>query len=676
MHQDRINTLRARHLSEFSALRGEHSQAMRTLLGSFYETYAFTEDRCITADFLAIFAREFPLHLHETDLFAGTMWHWCAGIPSSGIDDVFHTNGGHYIADFDTVMRLGLPGLVANVQALDPQTETQRKNKQDFLTVLSAFACYIERYADLAEEMGEAASTPDCAQNLREIAAICRLLLVQPPHTFRQALQLLWFVYVFLETESCSAAVSFGRADRYLYPFYARDLAQGTLSEDEALLLIKAFYIKVSEGDESSMITLGGDDIDPAFTCLFLRAQTELQMRQPSLSLRVCDTLDASVLEESQRLTLTGCGMPAYFNDKQVIEGLLALGIDAQSAQDYGIVGCYEASPQGAFSNTVMTACFLYDAFYEFVKIAPECSAFEAFYDAFKAHYETYYRDTLMPHFTACANHMMSGHSPFAACCLKGSLDRCLLPEQYGCDYTLFGTNMLGIGVLIDSLYTVKKLVFDEKSLTLRQLFEGAEQNFSDQMLYGRLRALGGGYGSDSIESNQLAKDLSAFIGQVAFKYQISEKGIVSPALFWFTADIWNRTYRATLNGRKSGELLSYGIMPCMTPRQNPLTASLNASSHIQNRYFPNGCPLMIRVTPADTARAGNLILSLLETYFAAGGWHIAFHLADASVLRAAQEDPDRYRDLMVKISGFSTAFVGLDRGMQNALIERTEKGI
>ncbi len=672
MVTDRVKKLKEIHLCEFAARRKQAAEDMQCLCADFYAGYT-GDDRHITAAFLAHFARYTPVLLRQDELLVGSMWHWLAHPAPAGHRDVFATNMGHHIADFDKVLKQGLPGLLAAAGRDDGTlTERQLANRQDFVTVLNALGQYMTRHAAAARALAAAAAEEGQRQALLQIAADCDWLVSAPPATFAQALQLLLFVYIFLETEACCAAVSLGRADKYLSRFYRADLAAGRLKKEQAAELLQCFCIKVSEGDESTMLTLGGPDADPELTVLFLDAQTAVQMRQPSVSLRVCQATPPAVWEAAVRLTQTGLGMPAYFNDAQVIKGLQGQGIDGPSAADYGIVGCYEAAPQGSYSNTVASAGFLYDPFYEFLQKREEYASFDAFYSGWKAFYESHYQKTLVPRYRAALNEILDGTSPFAACCMQGSLERLLLPEQLGCDYTLFGLNVMGIGILVDSIYTVKKLVFEQKALTLSQLLAAAENDFADGAVLHRIRALQGCYGSNTPESNALAADVSAFIGQTMRRYPIREGVITSPGLFWFTGDIVYREYRSTVNGRCKGQLLSYGVMPCATPHTHPVTSVLGSAAHIATEYFPNGCPLQLTVAKQDT----HLVDLLVRTWFELGGWHIAFNVADAAKLRAAQQDPDSYQDLMIKISGYSTAFTGLDSAMQTALIQRTENGM
>ena len=177
-------------------------------------------------------------------------------------------------------------------------------------------------------------------------------------------------------------------------------------------------------------------------------------------------------------------------------------------------------------------------------------------------------------------------------------------------------------------------------------------------------------YGSNNEESNMIAGKVTEFIGETIMSFSVGKDVIVSPALFWFTADIHQRGKSGTVNGRKKGELFSYGVMPCATPHKYPLTSVLMSCGQIASEFFPNGCPVMISLDKADIEKE-DVFKALLKTYFEAGGAHIAVNIADAKILKKAKEYPMEYSDLMVKISGYSAEFVSLDEKIQDAVTER-----
>ena len=183
--------------------------------------------------------------------------------------------------------------------------------------------------------------------------------------------------------------MSLGRMDQYLYPYFKADMEGGRLTLDDALELIMCLYIKLSEGDESQMLMVGGMDehgnnVENELSVLLLEAQTYLNMRQPSLGVRICEGTSEKLLQAANDLVAVGSGMPAYFNDDVIIKGLKSIGVDHVSAANYGIVGCYEAAPQGSFSNTVHASFTIYDSFEAFISQNRGFADYDSLYKAYK----------------------------------------------------------------------------------------------------------------------------------------------------------------------------------------------------------------------------------------------------------------------------------------------------
>ena len=197
-----------------------------------------------------------------------------------------------------------------------------------------------------------------------------------------------------------------------------------------------------------------------------------------------------------------------------------------------------------------------------------------------------------------------------------------------------------------------------------------AKNDFTDDALYEKILSLKSYYGSNDKESNELAKEITSYIGKVIRRYGIGDNVIISPSLFVFTQDIWHREHVGMVNGRKKGELLSYGIMPCEAPHSNVLTSALLSCANVCAEYFPNGCPAMIRLGNKEIEQA-NILPSLIKTFFEAGGFHLAINTLDAETLQKAKEEPKEYSDIIVKISGYSAHFTTLNEKIQNAVIER-----
>lgn len=666
--------LKKRHLELFERKREFFREELRKNYREFLsEKTGTTEAKALRySEFYLRLAEKWKYEVYPEERLVGTGWHFLWA-EDPGLPDP-PGNGGHFMADFGSFTREGVSGIRERIDQIPENDDRSRENKAAFRASLEAFRLYCLGYAAAAASAADEADAAE-AERWRAVAEDCRRVAEKPPETFRQALQLVTFLQFFLQIEASAAAVSLGRLDVLLYPFCARDLAEGRLTREDAKTLIRCFYIKLSEGDESQMLTVGGPE-ENELSRIMVEAQEEIHMRQPSIGLRVCAATSPELMEAAAKLTLRGSGMPAYFNDDVILPGLRSIGIDAQSAADYGIVGCYEAAPQGSWSNTVAAQLYLYEAFDAFVRDnETEYGSYEAFYGAFKAAFAAYYERVWLPRLRDSLARKRATASPFASVCMKGCIARGRLCEEGGSDYFLLGTNMLGIGLVIESLFAVKKLVFERKALALRELVRAAENNFADGEIYGKVCALQESFGSDSPESNRVAEEFSVFLREVVDAYPVDEAVRVSPALFRFAADIWQRGAPATLSGRKRGELLSYGIAPCASPHHFPILSVLSASGHVACDRFPNGCPMLISLSRGD-AEAPGVLAAIVKAYFQKGGFNLAINLTDPATLEAAKAEPESYPDVMVKISGFSTQFVGLREEIQSAVIERAKRGV
>ena len=650
-----IELLKKAHLEMSDSRRAEYKNAVSELYRRYAADNRDVESKWLfNSGFLSYIVDNTPTEIYDGEIFVGTGWAWKWQRLIK--DEEAPCNCGHFIPDWKALLELGVSGKITEVTAASLEDD----QKRGMLTALEALKRYITKYASAAQTAADAA-TDEGKMRLSRIAQDCAHLSSNPPETFRQALQLILFANIFLTLEAGFAGISLGKIDSYLFPYYSRDIESGALTYDHARELLECFYIKLSEASDSCMLTVGGN-FENELTELVLEAQTLLNIARPSISLRVSEATSEKVLEKAARLAENGSGMPAFLNDRVLIDGFKNLGVtDTLALENYGNVGCYEAVPEGYHSNTVACGFNLYDSFSDFLESDFQAESFEAFFEGYKSYFAQYYKDTILPSFKPAADFDLTNASPFERCLRSGRFD------DYFC-----GINILGIGILTDSLYVIKKLVYEEGSLTLEGLKQAAEDNFADADVYSKIKALDEHYGSNNAESNALAREISDFIGKTIVENQIADNVIASPGLFMWGADIRNQGYKATLNGRRRGELLSYGIMPAATPRREGLTSILMSCANISAQYFPNGCPVMVTLNKVDFKKTG-VLGGLLRSFFSAGGSHLAVNVSDGEMMKKARINPTEYSDMLIKISGHSACFVSLDAEMQDALIKRSE---
>ena len=257
---------------------------------------------------------------------------------------------------------------------------------------------------------------------------------------------------------------------------------------------------------------------------------------------------------------------------------------------------------------------------------------------------------------------------------MNGCLENGIPAEWGGCKYTMAGINILGIGTLIDSIYAIKKIVFEHQEYTYRDFVNQVKNNFPDKALAQKCKNLQGKYGTDTQETNDLARDLSIFIADLVENGEIYEGVVPYAGLFIFLGDVHSGRYPATPDGRLYGERISYGVGASDFCVDKTITSVLNSASNIAHDRFADGNPLMFSIPEKDVAgdKGDALLKALIKSYFEMGGFHLQINVTDAETLKKAKERPQDYSDLIVRISGYSEYFTRLREDVQKALIERS----
>lgn len=639
------------------------------------------------ARFLSDFADHWPCVIPEDELIVGSqafgmVHHWQEFLDPRQREAMrFRGNLGHIIVDYGRVVSTGVQGLRQRIEAGPAGQKTAA-----FLAAADAFSHFIRRHGQAAFRQAEFTAHSQRARELQQIGENCEWISTQPPLTFWQGLQLVWFIQVFLHAEGGAAAVSFGRFDQYLWPLLEADLHNKRVTMDFAEELLSCFWLKCCEGDESQNLTLGGvtpdgDSGENPLSLLCLKVARTLKTWQPSVSVRIHDTTSESFWRQATELCQCGIGQPSFFNDPIVVRALRNVDIPEDRAADWGIVGCYEATPQGDTCGlTVAGQWNLADVLLDFLtEDRRECD-FAAFTANLKSYYASRFQKQLAAFQERWSALRADCPSPFESICLTGCIESGLAAEEGGGRYNLFGVNLLGLGTLIDSLVVIHDLIFGQGLLSFDALRAQLKDDFSDSVLRARCGNLPGRFGTDTDLSNSLARDWSSFLSDLVLAGRIhGPNGIIRPypAFFWFGGDIHNQT-AATPDGRRANDPLSYGCGPSSSSKNLTPVAILNSASHVAHDRCACGNPLLISLSQTEAAgEAGHqLIQQLIKGYFRRGGFHMHFNLVDAEQLREARKHPDRHPDLMVRISGFSASFHAIDPRWQEAIIERTERGM
>lgn len=665
-----VDGLRRRYAASGSRLLMDRSQAQawcEAAIAAYRDTVGQSAG-LRRARVLAEFAARSVIQVSPDELIVGSQAfnpapRWCPELAKELGSLGYAGTSGHIVHDYPSLLAHGVGGLRSRIEAAERRARiaAEREVAATFREALDAFSHWIRRHAEVA-------GRPALAR-LAEAA----------PLTFPEALQLLWFAHVFLHAENPSVAISFGRLDQLLGPFLAADLERGRITLASALDWLVAFFVKCCEGEESQNAVLGGVDEagrDAANVVSYLALQAMRCARtfQPSLIVRLHPGTPPAFRAAATALAASGEGNPGFMNDAVVIPGLQRLGVPLERARDWSVIGCYEAAPTGdCYPNTVIGGMHLPELLNQTVANS-SATTFPAFLDEYLHHVRDHWERDVLPGCAARWDHWAQhAPSPFGSVLMRGCVDRLDYLERGAAPYNLAGINILGLGTTVDGLLAIRQQVFEQGKLSLADLRAALAADFPDEALRRSLATVPDRFGTDAAASNELAARLSRAIAGWIVDSQFGPGVRPYPGFFRFLADV-HQTGQPSPDGRRRGTLISYGCGPAQGVAESA-TALLNACTHVAHELAACGNPVLLALSPEDCrGESGRQRLeALLLSYFAGGGSHLHVNVMRGAELRTAQEKPEEFAELTVRVSGFSARFVKLDRTVQDALIVRSE---
>jgi pyruvate-formate lyase len=603
-----------------------------------------------------------------------------------------HTNGGvggHRTIDFSSLLTHGVDGILAEIDRCDDDgvdIEAQNFYAASRI-VLSGLLRFAGRYRQMM------AGEP--------VAEILSRVPARPPQSFHEALQSVWFVQFALSLADDTTCT--GRPDNYLWAFYKRDRADGTLLRDGALALIEEFYLRSNEayGRWPETIMLGGCDSDGApvlneLSELFLEAVDTVGLINPNVAVCYREDMPDEFLLKGLEILGNGRSHPAFYNDRIVTEGLEVAGLTAEDARQYNNSTCVEITPVGT-SNVQVVAAKIYAAktLTTMLKEEGEASvagldlsemaSFEEFYTAYKTALSRSIATSIDAAMHVEEMRMRHGSNPLVSCFTADCIARGRDAARGGARYNYCGTITAGFSTTVDSLLAIRYAAFDEKLMTLAKLAEIVSANFEgEEALRRRICCRAPKYGNDDPKADALAVDLYDFICNELSRYRSPLGGGFFIGVFsgWGRnaepegAHIsFGRETGATPDGRLSGEPLSECIGPAAGADHAGLTALIHSVTRTDHRRGLGGISVNCRVQQGvlKSEEGRKKMLALLRVFMARGGAELQFNVVDSDTLRDAQRDPEAYPGLTVRIAGYSDYFNRLSRTQQDELIGRTE---
>jgi len=627
---------------------------------------------------------------------------------------------GHIMVDYERVLQKGFLGLKAEIE--DELTEIDYEEDGCLKRIHTLHAMSMccdaairlaERYTEEAERLAAEEDDPSRRAELEQIAETCRWVPARPARSFREALQAFWFVHLILNLETNSYSISPGRFDQYMVPFYRDDIEAGRLTQEEAWELLACLWIKfneltvVKEGGTAKASTtyndfqnlnLGGQNVEGRdatneLSYLCVDVTGHLQLPQPQVSALISKKTPDLFVAKACEVIRLGFGMPSVFNDDEKVEALLHKGKTLEDARLGAIHGCVELNAPGkdsmASSGYLNIPKCLELALNNGVNPLTgaqlglqtgdpeEFATFDELMEAFQE--QLAYAVELKTIYDGIARQAYAQFCPvpFTSLLLSDCLETGVDYHDGGTRYTLPLICGVGTGTIADALAAIKKLVYDERVVSLEDLLAALQVNFEGhERLRQMLRNRAPKWGNDDEYVDGLAHDVVDMFCDELERHH-NEFGVPYAAnMIPTTTHIWFGSLTGpTPDGRFSEMPLSEGISPVQGMDTNGPTAVVRSMARLDHVRC---CGTLLNMKFHPSALKGEEGLKkfadLIRTYFRLDGHHIQFNVVSGETLRAAQQHPEEFQNLIVRVAGYSDYFVRLSRDLQDEIISRTEQ--
>jgi formate C-acetyltransferase len=651
---------------------------------------------------------------------------------SLSLDKVFSTitsstaGDGHIVADYESILKKGLTTFIGiarqeiSLAYARPDIDVNRIAFLNAVTVsCGAVISFAERFAVLAEEMAERAVDDLKKTELLNVAAHCRRVPAHAARTFHEALQSVWFIHLAMQIESNGHGMSLGRFDQYLYPFLGKDRENGTIDEGKAIELLECFWLKCCEINKVrkwtstefksgypmfQTLTIGGQDIKGfdatnELSFLSLKATRNLRVTQPTVVVRIHNKTPENFLEACvETMVLHGGGLPGFFNDEVAIPSMMSVGVNLEDARNWAVVGCSEPTVPG--KHAPVTGGVLYISLLKLLELAlndgknlltgnrlcpgmgnlADFANFDQVMEAYNIQNRFYAKLIAVLSNIAALTYAELTPTPFLSSIIQGRIQSGRDVSQGGPpNYNCTAVQVHNVANVADALAAIKKLVFEEHLISARELQVALQNDFSGpsgEKIRQLLVSKAPKYGNNDDYVDHLAVQVSNVFFHELSKYRTVRGGTFGATGQSLTANVPEGRYiSATPDGRKAGSPTSDNTSPTPGMDRNGITACLASVSKLDHQRFTMGSLLNIKFHPSIfvNPKGYRKVAALIKAYFEMKGFQVQFNVVSADQLREAQKNPDEYRDLIVKVAGYSALFNSLDRELQDQIITRTE---
>lgn len=653
------------------------------------------------------------------------------------IDDTWVSAAGlgNEVVDYELVVNKGLCEVMRRIEvkrnSLDPK-EPGNVKKRWFLDAAmqgnKAVVNFASRIAKECEKQAEQTTDVKRKQELTELKEICQNVPYRPATSFHEAVQSIYFILLAVHLESNGHAISLGRFDQYVYPFYKKDLEEGRITREKALEIVEAFFIKCNELNKlrswpdtefflgyQMFINLAvagqhadGSDAVNTVSELCVEACENVKLFTPSISVKCCDaTPDEFLMKALNAMEKHKGGQPAFYNDKAFMRTLENMGVAEEDRYNWVPDGCIEASIPGKWDFAAKGPWLNVEKILEITlnngtdpgtkvhfidlnKRIEDCTSTEELLEEYKRVLRYFIDLQVETEHINDELHVLMDINAFRASLVEDCIGRCLDLVEGGSVYSADGGPTAGSISAGDALAAIDYIVFDRKLVTMEQLLHALATNYEDETTVPtgpELRAIllnkAPKYGNDDDKADQWTVAVEEFIGHT-YRYECKSskygKGPI-PCCYSYsqspvTGNIaFGASIGATPDGRKAGNPVNNGVSPANGSEKSGATAACNSVMKLPTIYIQKGGIFNMRLSKAalETEESKKKIIDMIRVFFDNYGEQIQFNVVDTEIYQDAMKHPENYKDLMVRVSGYSALFTSLSPACQIDVISRTE---
>lgn len=651
-----------------------------------------------------------------------------------GMEGKLNAGDAHLAVNYERILKDGLKGYEkrvkeckASLDLTDPDSIDKYCFYNAVLIVLDAVRTFANRYSVLAKKLAEKELNQERKLELLEMSRICAKVPYEPAETFQEAVQSVWFIQLILQIESNGHSLSYGRFDQYMYPYYNRDIKNGTIKESEALELLTCLWIKTltinkvrsqahtlsSAGSPMYQnVTIAGQTIDKKdavndLSFLVLKSVAQTRLTQPNLTVRYHKNINKQFFDECVEVMRLGFGMPALNNDEIIIPSFMDWGVKEEDAYNYSAIGCVETAVPGKWGYRCtgmsyinfprMLLCTMNNGVdltsnKRFTKGYGYFTEMESYEELLKAWDKTVREIT---RYSVIVENVIDKASerdvPDVLC--SALTDDCIARgktiKEGGAVYDFISGLQVGIANMADCLAAIKKLVYEEKKITRQELWDAILDDFSspeNKKIQEMLIREAPKYGNDDDYVDQLIVEAyDSYIDEIK-KYPNTRynRGPIGGIRYAGTSSIsanvgQGMSTMATPDGRNAFEPLAEGCSPAHNSDKNGPTAVFKSVSKLRTNKITGGVLLNQKMTPQmlSTEENRQKLELLIQTFFnRLHGYHVQYNIVSKETLIDAQKHPEKHKDLIVRVAGYSAFFNVLSKKTQDDIIGRTEQSL